>query len=46
MQSLGSAEPGFVKIFEVAERWVVVNVWVRVSTCGMKGHPKVRKVPI
>ena len=31
VQNLGSVEHGSMKIFEVAKRWVVVNVWANVS---------------
>jgi hypothetical protein len=33
IQSLSSIGPFLVKIFEVVERWVPVDVWVRDSSC-------------
>jgi hypothetical protein len=35
-QSLSSFGPNLVEIFEVVERWVVVDVWVGVSKEQMK----------
>jgi len=38
VQSLSSFGPNLVEIFEVVERWVVVDVWVSVSISLSRTH--------